>query len=101
MSYEMLWTTQSGYLTSGKLNMEFQRQSQPLMRFRQFVTIKEAFGKHVGESVNWLKVNNLGTYGGTLTETSTMHDSTQQLTWGTLTVNEIGEISRRLTYANG
>lgn len=34
---EMLWTTQSGYLTNNKLNKIFQKAAQPLCKFRQFV----------------------------------------------------------------
>lgn len=34
MAGEMLWTTQSGYLTSGYLNKTFQKAAQPLMKFR-------------------------------------------------------------------
>ena len=87
---EMLWTTQSGYLTNNKLNKIFQKSAQPLCKFRQFVKFKEAFGKHMGENVNWLKVSNVGTYGGKLAETTTMHETKQPLTWGTATVTEYG-----------
>jgi len=87
---EMLWSTQSGYLTNNKLNKDFRKAAQPLMRFRQFVGLKEAFGKNQGESVNWLKVSNVSTYGGKLTETNTMHETKQPLSWGTLTVDEYG-----------
>jgi N4-gp56 family major capsid protein len=90
MAGEMLWTTQSGYLTNNKLNKMFQKSAQPLTRFRQFVKFKEAFGKHQGESVNWLKVANVSTVGGTVAETSTMPESKQTLSWGTLTVGEYG-----------
>ena len=86
----MIWTTQSGYLSNGYLTMAFQKAAQPLMKFRQFCKIKEAFGKRKGETVNWLKVANLGTMGGRLVETNTMHESSQALTWGTLTVDEYG-----------
>ena len=40
--------------------------------------------------MNWLKVANIGTYGGLVAETNTMPESSQSLTWGTLTVNEYG-----------
>ena len=90
MAGEMLWSTQSGYLTNNKLNKTFQKAAQPLMRFRQFVKFKESFGKSQGESVNWLKVANVSTYGGSLVETDTMHETKQVLTWGTLTVDEYG-----------
>jgi len=52
--------------------------------------LKEAFGKNMGESVNWNKVANVGTYGGKLTETQTMHETTQAITQGTVTVTEYG-----------
>ena len=90
MAGEMLWSTQSGYLTNNKLNKTFQKAAQPLMRFRQFVKFKESFGKSQGETVNWLKVSNVSTYGGSLVETETMHETKQVLTWGTLTVDEFG-----------
>ena len=87
---EMLWTTQSGYLTNGYLNKKFQKAAQPLLRFRQFVDIKESFGKQKGETVNWMKVANVSTVGGVLAETATMHETPQVLSWGTLSVNEYG-----------
>jgi len=90
MANEMLWANHSGVLTNNKLNQFFQRSAQPLFKFRQFVDVKEAFGKQRGQSVNWLKVANVGTMGGNLTETNTMHETTQALTWGTLTVAEVG-----------
>ena len=90
MAGEMLWNQQSGYLTNNKLNKAFQKAAQPLLKFRQFVKMKEAFGKNSGESVNWLKVANVTDFGGKLTETNTMHETKQALTWGTLTVDEYG-----------
>lgn len=56
----------------------------------QFVDVKEAFGKHVGELYNWNKVSNIGTFGGYLTETNTMHESTQPMALGTGSVTEAG-----------
>ena len=87
----MTWAEQSGYLTNNKLNRDFQKQAQPLQRFRQFVDVKEAFGKQHGQTVNWLKVANVGTLGGVILETNTMNETTQSLSWGTLTVNEYGD----------
>ena len=45
MANELIWTSQSGYLYSAELNKRFQKQAQPLTKFRQFCAIKEAFGK--------------------------------------------------------
>lgn len=86
----MLWTTQSGYLTNGKLNKDFRKAAQPMTRFRQFVGLKEAFGKQQGESVNWLKVSNISNYGGKVAETQTMPETNQVLAWGTLAATEYG-----------
>lgn len=86
----MNWSTQSGYLTNNQLDKMIQYAAQPLLRYRQFVSLKEAFGAQKGQSVNWLRVANVGTVGGRLTETSTMNETTQALTWGTLTVEEYG-----------
>jgi len=90
MADEMLWSTQSGFLTNTKLNMPFQTVAQPLMRFRQFVDIKEAFGKNAGESVNWLKVANQSGSGRDLIETNVMPEAQQPLSWGTGSVKEVG-----------
>ena len=84
------WTTQSGYLTSGMLNKQFQKAAMPLMKFRQFVSMKQAFGKNKGQTVNWLKVGNLAANGRKLAETSTIPESSQSLTWGTATLDEYG-----------
>jgi hypothetical protein len=84
------WVTNNGYLTNNKLSLDYLRVAQPLYKFRQFVSTKEAFGKQQGESVFWLKVANLSTRGGTLVETNTMHESDQSLSWGTVTVGEYG-----------
>lgn len=90
MANEMLWTTQSGVLANTRLDKIYRRVAQPLMKFRQFVDIKGAHGKNAGELWTWNKVDNIGTYGGILQETNTMHEATQLMLWGTGTVNEYG-----------
>lgn len=84
----MNWVDQGGYLTNNKLSMDYQKMAQPLFRFRQFVNVKEAFGKQNGQSVNWLKVSNVGAYGKQIAETNVAPETTQTLTWGTTTVTE-------------
>jgi N4-gp56 family major capsid protein len=84
------WVNQGGYLSNVKLNREFYKAAQPLMNFKQFVSFKNALGKHEGESVNFLRVANVSDYGGKLQETNTMHETEQDKTWGTLTVTEYG-----------
>lgn len=85
-----LWTTHSGFLSNDKLSRRIQKAAQPLFRFRQFVTVKEAMGKHQGENVNFLRAQNVGTYGGEVAETSTMPETTSSFTQGTLTLKEYG-----------
>ena len=90
MAGEMIWSTQSGYLTNGKLSKTLLEAAQPLTRFRQFCSLKEAFGKGNGEVVNFTKIADVGTYGGKLIETNTYNQTTQALSQGTLTVYEYG-----------
>jgi len=90
MAGEMVWSTNSGYLTNDQLSRMLRVTAQPIMRFRSFVRVKEAFGKHKGQTVNFTKVSNVGTYGGTLVETNTMHETEQTLTQGSVTVAEYG-----------
>lgn len=87
---EMTWINYSGVLTNTKLNKTIRKVAQPLMKFAQFVDVKDAFGKSSGEAVNWPKVGNIGTYGGAIVETNTMHESTPSISWGTATVTEYG-----------
>lgn len=84
------WVNQGSYLSNTELSKDFVKTAQPFMKFRQFVDVKSALGKRSGEAENWLKVANLGTYGGKLTETNTMHESSQAKTWGTVSMTEYG-----------
>src|SRR5512139_137501 len=84
------WIDQGGYLSNVELNKTFVTQAQPLTRFRQFCDFKSALGKNKGQSENFLKVSNVGTAGGVLTETSTMFETTQTKAWGTATMTEYG-----------
>ncbi len=49
-----LWVTAStgGEMYSPKLSKKLRYQAQPLMKFRQFVDVKEALGKSSGDTVN-------------------------------------------------
>lgn len=82
------WIDQGGYLSNTELNKRYFFSAQPMFKFRQFTDIKSSLGKHKGQSENWLKVANLGTYGGALAETNTVHESSQAKSWGTLTIKE-------------
>src|SRR3972149_6590652 len=86
----MNWIDQGGYLANTELTKKFQTAAQPLMRFRQFVSLKNAMGKSQGDPVNWDKVANISTFGGQLTETSTMPTADVPITKGTLSITEMG-----------
>ncbi len=87
-----LWITSSlgGEMYSPKLSKKLRYQSQPLMKFRQFADVKEALGKGAGDTVNWEKIANISTQGGTLVETTTMPERQWTCTKGTLQVTEYG-----------
>ncbi len=87
-----LWATSSlgGILYSPKLSRKLRYAAQPLLRFRQFCDVKDAFGKNKGDTVNWEKIANISTQGGTLVETSTMPERNYTIVKGTLTVTEYG-----------
>jgi len=86
------WVTGSlgGVMANPKLSKEVRIAAQAANKFRQFATVKEAFGKGASDSVNFEKITNLTTSGGTLTETATMPGSYFTIVKDTLTVNEYG-----------
>lgn len=86
----MTWTDQGGFLSNGKLTKHFQKVSQPQMRFRQFTSVKVAFGKMSGETVNYDRIANVASGGRKLSETETMPTTVVPITQGTLTVTEYG-----------
>jgi hypothetical protein len=52
MGQEWVTATLGGSLANPKLSKELREAAQPLMKFRQFATVKEAFGKGVADTVN-------------------------------------------------
>lgn len=82
--------TLGGYLANEKLSTEIRHAAQPICKFRQFVSIKEALGKGKGDTVIYDKMSNLSTAGGTLVETSTMPEAQATLLKGTMNVTEYG-----------
>jgi N4-gp56 family major capsid protein len=86
------WVTSSlgGYFANATLSKKLREAAQPLCRFRQFAVVKEAFGKGKSATVNFDKVSNVATAGGTLVETNTFSKTSFTVTQGTLTVTEYG-----------
>lgn len=85
-----LWINDSGVHYSPKLSKFLRYTAQPMLKFRKYTELKDAFGKEPGDTFNWDKVANVGTHGRRLTETSTMPNTSQAITKGTLTITEYG-----------
>ncbi len=86
------WVTGSlgGVLANPELSKEVRIAAQASYKFRQFCTIKEAFGKGKSASVDFDKLSNLVGSGGTLVETATMPGTYFTIVQDTLTVTEYG-----------
>jgi N4-gp56 family major capsid protein len=81
---------QGGYYTNPRLSEQLRHALQPLCKFRQFVDVKQAWGKGKGESVIFNKVAKISTAGGTLVETNVMPEHQYALSRGTITLSEWG-----------
>jgi len=82
--------TLGGYFTLPKLSKELRFAVQPLLKFRQFVGVKEAFGKNRGDTVEFDKVSNISAQGGTLNETATIPENNFTISKGTIVISEYG-----------
>lgn len=89
---QQLWVTDSlgGHLGNAKLSRQLRFAAQPLMKFRQFVQVKEALGKNKNDTVYYDKISNINTAGGTLVETETMPENAFTILKGTIVVTEYG-----------
>lgn len=87
-----LWVTDSlgGYTNLPQLSAKLRHAAQPLVRFRQFCDVKEAYGKGRDENFNFDKVGNVATAGGTLVETATIPRTNIVIYQGTGTLTEYG-----------
>ena len=89
---QQVWSVSSlgGYLSNNVLSKQIRHATQPMMKFRQFVTAEAAAGKNRGDKVFFNKISNISTAGGTLTETSTIPKRNYTIIQSTLSVNEYG-----------
>ena len=81
---------QGGFFTNPRLSMELRHALVPIMKFRQFVDIKEAFGLNAGQTVIFDKISNISTAGGTLIETNVIPSHQYDIARGTITLSEYG-----------
>jgi N4-gp56 family major capsid protein len=89
---QQLWVTDSlgGYLGNAKLSKQLRFAAQPLMKFRQFVQVREALGARKNDTIYYDKASNINTAGGTLVETDTIPENAFTIERGTLVVTEFG-----------
>jgi N4-gp56 family major capsid protein len=87
-----MWATDSkgSNLAQAYLTKYLRTVAQPLTRFRQVCDVKEAIGKHRGDTFNWDIISNVATAGAALTEEATMPATNFLVTKGTCTVTEYG-----------
>lgn len=87
-----VWQTDAlgGYMWAPNLSRKLRTALQPMVRFRQFCDVREAFGKGKGEQFAWDIYSDVATQGGELEETETMPESNFTITQQTLIVNEFG-----------
>ena len=81
---------QGGYFTNPRLSEQLRYALVPLMKFRQFVDVKEGWGKGKGDTVKWNKIAKVSTAGGTLVETNTMPEHQFSVSRGTIVLSEWG-----------
>ena len=62
----------------------------PLMKFRQFVDIKEGWGRGVGDTLFYNKISKVDTAGGALVETNVMPENQYSISRGTIVLTEYG-----------
>ena len=84
--------TSGGYMYASNLSRELRMAVQPIVKFRQFCDIKDAAhqGLHRGDTFHWNVFSDVATQGTTLTETSTIPETSFTISQGTMTITEAG-----------
>lgn len=92
MAETQSWSTavSGGYLANPRLSSKLRFALTPLMKFRQFCDIKEAWGKGEGDTLYFDKISRINTAGGTLSELSTIPAHKFQIRRGTIVLSEWG-----------
>lgn len=87
-----VWQTDAlgGYMWAPNLSRKLRTALQPMVRFRQYCDVREAFGKGKGQQFAWDVYSDVADQGGTLNETDTMPETNFTITQATLIVNEYG-----------
>jgi len=79
-----------GYLANPKLSKTMRHATQQMFKFRQFTRMEKAIGKGKGDTVDFNKVSNIQTAGGTISEASRIPESNILIRRGQLVMEEYG-----------
>jgi len=87
-----VWQTDAlgGFMWAPNLSRKLRTALQPMVRFRQYCDVREAFGKGKGEQFAWDIYSDVVTQGGTINETDLMPETNFTITQQTLVVDEFG-----------
>lgn len=87
-----VWGTSNlgGFMFSVNLSRKLRTALQPMVRYRQFADVKEAFGLGIGDTFNWNIYSDVQQAGGQLAETLTMPETNFVITQASLKINEYG-----------
>jgi len=87
-----VWQTDAlgGFMWAPNLSRKLRTALQPMVRYRQYCDVREAFGLGKGEQYAWDIYSDVVTQGGTINETDVMPETNFTITQQTLVVNEFG-----------
>ena len=85
-------STSGGYMYADNLSRQLRMAVQPIVKFRQFCDVKDAAhqGLNRGDTFHWNVYSDVATQGTTLTETSTIPETSFTISQGTMTITEAG-----------
>ena len=87
-----IWSVNAtgGYLANAKLSKTIRHANQRNYKFRQFTRMEKAIGKGKGDTVDFNKVSNVQTAGGTISESARIPETNILLRRGQLVLEEYG-----------
>lgn len=87
-----IWSVNAsgGYLSNPKLSKTLRHAAQPMFKFRQFTRMEKAIGKNKGDTLDYNKVSNIQTQGGTISEASRIPETNILIRRGQMTLEEYG-----------
>ena len=79
-----LVNAEGGFLANTQLSRQIRHAAQPQMKFRQFLRTEPGLGKHRGDTINFNKIRNISTGGGSLSETAMIPETNVLMAQGRL-----------------